>query len=384
LNFTVDALARLSCPAGKDRQYVYDGKVPTLAYVVSSKGARAFYVVKKISGRTQRIRLGGAGDIGIDQARRLALKVNSTVADGADPLAAKRALKDSETVQQLFDRYYADLSAGGAKPSTLRTHKSRFDTCLDALHGRKVLSIHEADVRQAHVQIGKDHGHVSANRAVQLLRGMFNWARMANPVGKGAVDLYSEHSRERFLNADEMRRLFLALDDENISEPIRQFVRLCLFTGARRSNVAAMHSSEIDLNNRTWCIPGTKSKNREAIRIHLSEPALKIIAPRLKHPSGYIFPGKGKCGHLVEPKRSWDRILKTAGLEDVRLHDLRRSLGSWMAAGGSSLAIVGKALGHRSQDSTKIYARLDLSAVRQGVDAATAAMLTAAENARVA
>jgi integrase len=374
INFSIPALERLTCPDGRDRVYIFDNKVPGLAVAVTAGGAKVFYVIRKVAGRKERVRLGGV-ELSIEQARKLAMKINGTIADGANPAAAKRVLRESETLQELFDRFAADLEARKASPATLRTDASRFDTCLAAMASRRVLSIREGDIRQAHQRIGKENGHVSANRSIQLLRRMFNWARLPNPVTRGAVDLFAERSRERFLTGDELRRLFLALDDENISGEIRDFVRVCLFTGARRSNVAAMHVSEIDVPNRTWTVPQAKSKNRQAIRIHLSEPALKIITPRLNHPSGFVFPGDGKTGHLIEPKRSWARILKVAGLDDVRIHDLRRSLGSWMAAGGSSLAIVGKALGHRSQDSTKIYARLDLSAVRESVDAAAAAML---------
>ena len=89
------------------------------------------------------------------------------------------------------------------------------------------------------------------------------------------------------------------------------------------------------------------------------------------------FPGTGKTGHLTKPDLRWAAICKNAGLENLRLHDLRRTLGSWQAAGGTSLAIIGKTLGHRSQQATAIYARLELNPVRVSVNAAPKAMLAA-------
>ena len=93
--------------------------------------------------------------------------------------------------------------------------------------------------------------------------------------------------------------------------------------------------------------------------------------------SPWVFPHKTKCGHITEPKNAWARICKSAKLSDLRIHDLRRTLGSWQAAGGSSLHVIGKSLGHRNQATTAIYARLNLDPVRESVNRATAAILAA-------
>lgn len=92
----------------------------------------------------------------------------------------------------------------------------------------------------------------------------------------------------------------------------------------------------------------------------------------------YVLPGNGRTGHLVEPKKGWSHILKDAGIENLRIHDLRRTLGSWQAITGASLTIIGKSLNHKSPQTTAIYARLDLDPVRASVKKATNAILTAA------
>jgi integrase len=81
---------------------------------------------------------------------------------------------------------------------------------------------------------------------------------------------------------------------------------------------------------------------------------------------------------LTEPKKGWQRILDRAGIGDLRIHDLRRTLGSWQAKTGASLAIIGKSLNHKNQNTTAIYARLDLDTVRDSVNTATTAMMAAA------
>jgi integrase len=92
-----------------------------------------------------------------------------------------------------------------------------------------------------------------------------------------------------------------------------------------------------------------------------------------------FFPAlTGKTGHLVEPKKAWKRLLDRAGLSNLRIHDLRRTLGSWQAKTGASLLVIGKSLNHKSTQSTAIYARLDLEPVRESINLATTAMLNAA------
>ena len=140
-----------------------------------------------------------------------------------------------------------------------------------------------------------------------------------------------------------------------------------------------MRWEELNLARATWIIPAEKSKSGEAVHVALTPPVLRILKERkLNSISEWIFPGTGRSGHLVEPKSAWKRILKRAGLTDLRLHDLRRTLGSWQAATGASLPIIGKSLGHKSLQATQIYARLNLDPVRDAVNTATNAMLAAA------
>ncbi len=71
----------------------------------------------------------------------------------------------------------------------------------------------------------------------------------------------------------------------------------------------------------------------------------------------------------------WKRILDRAGIKDLRLHDLRRTLGSWQAATGANSFMIGRTLCHKSTQSTAVYARLNIDLVRDSVEKATQAML---------
>lgn len=96
-----------------------------------------------------------------------------------------------------------------------------------------------------------------------------------------------------------------------------------------------------------------------------------LTARKWAFESAYMFEGSGASGHLADPKKAWARILKEAGIDNPRIHDLRRTLGSYQAATGANGYIIGKSLGHRSQQSTAIYARLSLDPVRESVNKAT-------------
>ena len=142
----------------------------------------------------------------------------------------------------------------------------------------------------------------------------------------------------------------------------------------------AMRWSDINVEQNIWRIPPDESKSSEAMNVPLIEPAIAILQKRKsKTNSIFVFPGDGGTGHLVEAKRAWKTLLKSAGLTNVRLHDLRRTLGSYQTIGGTSLTIVGKTLGHKSHEATQVYARLNLDPVRASMEKAVDLMMASKE-----
>lgn len=266
---------------------------------------------------------------------------------------------------------------------TAISHRSRFDTCLDDWSDRQLASIHRSEVVALHARLGEERGRTTANRAIQLLRAVFNHAtislglEISNPGSR--IEMFREQPRERFLSGDELPEFFEALEAEP-DESFRDFFAICLWTGARRGNVQSMRWADLDLAKGTWTIPAEQFKTRRSIAVVLCPQALEILRRRRKLlGDDWVFPSHGRCGHLIEPKAAWDRIRRRAGLPGLRIHDLRRTLGSWQAALGASLPIIGKSLGHTQAQTTMIYARLDLSAVRESVNAATAAIAATAK-----
>ena len=226
---------------------------------------------------------------------------------------------------------------------------------------------------------GKRAGIYCANRVLALLRAMLNKAEEIGYTGPNpahGVKQFPETARDRFLQLGEMEMFFKALESE--SELFKHFFLLSLLTGARKSNVLAMRWDELDLLGGYWRIPDPKRGG--PVMVPLIGPALAILTERRKAAQGspWVFPGHRRGTHLCNPQKAWARVLKTAKLENLRPHDLRRSLGSHMACANTSMNIIGAVLGHRpGSAATAVYARLADSPQRQAMTAAATAMLTA-------
>ncbi len=140
-----------------------------------------------------------------------------------------------------------------------------------------------------------------------------------------------------------------------------------------------MKWAHINFDRKVWVIPNEETKTDEDYEIPLVQAALDILERRRKNLNPFVFPGTGKKGHFSDPKKAWKRILTKARIENLRIHDLRRSLGSWQAATGANLSIIGKTLSHKNVSTTAIYAQLSIDPVREAMNKATDAMFSASK-----
>lgn len=379
-NFTRAMIDAMELPLKRTR--FSDTKVRGLTLMVWPTGGKVFYFYRKVTGRPVEVKLGAFADLSIEQARSKAQELNVAAANGQDPAAVANRPRGEATFATMFE-WYMEFHSRKRKITSDEDEKT-YRRYLEDLGKRPPSRIARTDLRQLHHRIGEDHGPYAANRMLALVRSVFNKA-IAHDQFEGAnpaigVEMHAEASRERRLMPGEIPTFLRALEDE-INEDIRDYVYLSLFTGARQANVLAMRWDEVDLASRTWRI--TKTKNGQPQVIPLQAPELNILAVRRKvHKGPWVFPGRenrSSGGHMVNPMRGWKRILDRAGLKDLRLHDLRRTLGSWMADTGSAENIIGKTLGHKSPAATAIYARLSLDPVRAAKDKAIDALLLAGE-----
>jgi integrase len=396
INFTKALIDKLPSPE-KGWTYYRDDKTPSLNIGVGSTGIKTFFLYKRINNKPERIKIGRYPETTIEQARNKAMELHGQIAKGKNPAELKRGKRDEMTLQELFGLYIERY----AKPHGLKTLPdilANFDCYLGKLdtprkkHGRervkpegavdwskrKISAITHQAVSKLHHDIGTKTGTTIANRVVELLRAVFNRCSrlklidMPNPAE--GIELFSEVKRDRFLQGDEITRFFAALASE--TEQNRDFFLLALLTGARKTNVLSMRWEDISLDQGRWRVPGEVSKNGQPMVIPITQAALEILKRRKQAAiSDFVFPGAGRTGHMTSPKRAWQSIVENSEIENIRPHDLRRSLGSWMVNTGASIAIIGGALGHKDAKSTEIYARLATDPVKDAMQKAQDAML---------
>ncbi len=253
-----------------------------------------------------------------------------------------------------------------------------FDKYCTALHKKELAQLTKADIVKWHQQIGERHGPYQANRAYQLIRSLFRVADEIGYTGQNpctGVRQFPENSRERFLMPDELKKFHAAVMEE---PPLwRDLIFMLLFTGQRKKNVCRMQWKDLDFERGLWYVAGEQLKNGSPLVVVLSTQAVEILNDRIASPSKHetwVFPSERGTGPVVDPKKAWERIRARSGLTDVRMHDLRRTLGSWQALTGTTLQVIGKSLGHRSMKATEIYARLTTDPVREAVEKATEKM----------
>lgn len=423
-NFTIETINKLPIPAKGLASYK-DTQNPALQLYVTPTGAKTFFFRKRIRGRDQRIKVGAFPNLSISQARSQIILLAAEVEKGLDPLAEKRkqtanARTLGEQCEIYIERYCKQRNKRWAD------RKKEIEKYLRPLLKAQLNSITREEVECLHMKIG-ERAPIMANRVMALLRSVFNYAikkgwEGANPVL--GVEWFRETSRDRFIQPEEIPFVLKAIEEETLT--MKDFFLMLLLTGARKGDVQKMRWEQIDFDYCSWRIPETK--NGQPLLLALTERAIEILKSRKENSdSPWVFPQKGRptlC--VVSPQKTWERIraratiqmwkenpkwktiveevknlnlpttqakVKTTiskiqqsaekqnvalptGLLDVRIHDLRRTFASYQAMTGSSLQIIGKSLGHKSQQATQIYARLNLDPVRSSVEKAVETMFS--------
>lgn len=379
INFSITALTNITPPAS-GRDVYHDIKTPGLELRVTHSGTMTFSVFKRLkNGHPERVTLDRYPAINVEQARKLAGRTFTAISEGVSLAAVKRAHKEEMTFGELFDQYLERH----AKPNkvTYREDQQRYNQYLEQpLGSKKLSSIDQKAIREIHSKITREGtGHpVVANRVLAVISTTFGrgieWGYVKENPAIG-VRRNKEQSRDRFVQPEEKQKFFAALDQE-LNTVVRDFIFIALFTGARKNNVLAMKWSDVDLDRRIWRIAMTKNGTPQ--NVVLVEAVIERLKARRaaadKDPI-FVFPGKGKTGHLAVPTKGWLRVLEAAGVANLRIHDLRRTIGSWQAMEGASLPVIGKSLNHKTPQATAVYARLHNDPVRESMEKATKALL---------
>lgn len=356
---------------GTGQDIRWDDELPGFGVRIFPSGAKSFVLSYRVAGRKHIMTVSGYGRYTVDEARKLARKHLVMIDEGRDPLEARKKDAQGETVKDLCAAYIERH----AKPHKHSWPKdqSRIDNhLLPAWGSRKAKSITGADVAALHSTIGRDAPY-EANRTLALISKMFELAR--HPYGfvpndhinpARGIKRFPEQKRDRWINPEELPRLAQAIDLEpNIY--VRMALWLYLLTGVRKGELLSAKWTDIDWNREELRLGETKTGRVHYVPLSAAAIAILRDLPRLEG-NPYILPGHIHGRPLVNINKPWTRIRKAAGVEDIRLHDLRRTVGSWLAQSGNSLHLIGRVLNHSNQSTTAVYARFGQDHVRQALE----------------
>jgi integrase len=349
-----------------EKDYItFDAELPGFGVRIMPSGKRFFLIQYRRHGRTRRVMIGQFGPVTAENARREATRLLGQVRGaGGDPAAQRDAERLAVTVKELGQRFLKEHVAARCKPSTRREYRRSVELFIDPFFGnRRVRSVQPADIAELHGSMA--HIPYQANRTLGVLCKMMNLAetwgmrdRHTNPCED--IERYPEHKRERFLSGNELQRLGSVLAQAETEQTESRYAvsafRLLLLTGCRLSEIQRLEWRHVNIDDGELHLPDSKSG---AKTVHLGESALEVLRDLQRVPGNpYVIVGKREGAYLSDLQHPWRRLRAAAGLNGVRIHDLRHTFASGGLAVGEGLSMIGKLLGHTQIQTTARYAHL--------------------------
>ncbi|MXN63874.1 tyrosine-type recombinase/integrase [Stappia sp. GBMRC 2046] len=389
MKLTKRAIDAINAPAS--RTMVWDDDLPGFGLRIEASGRKTFICRYRFGSVRRQVTIGRYGVVTPDAARQEAKRILWAVAQGEDPASERDRKRKAATLGDLIEQFLEEHGQK-LKPATREDYARALRTyVVPALGHLKAEQVSAADLNRVHLSLA-DRPY-RANRVMAYLGSVYGWAARQGHVPRGfnpASDIqkFREAGRERYLTGDELKRLGDALHEaETVGLPwtirahgetskhvpkngpqrvvypvyVTGAIRLLLLTGCRLGEILNLRWEEVDLDRGFLWLTDSKTGRKGVI---LSEAACDLLRS-LPRVGAYVIPGQTPDRPRHDLKKPWDQIRTAAGLDGVRLHDLRHTHASIGAASGLGLPIVGKLLGHRSSLTTQRYAHLADDPVRR-------------------
>lgn len=384
-------------PADKD-VVVFDDQIPGFGLRVVPSGVRSYMVqYRNAQGRSRRLTIGKHGAVTADGARTKARRILDAVRDGKDPVAERRAFLEAPTVDDLLDRYIAEHVMKRNRATTAEEVKRLIKRHIRPQLGRhKVAAVTRQDVSKLHRGLAGTPRQ--ANFVLAICSKAFSLAELwsmrpdgSNPCRR--IERNPEHHRERFLSAEELARLGATLrmaEQEGLPWTVNETkpkakhlpkaenrrtiyprvttaaVELLLYTGCRLSEVLNLRWDQVDLEAGTIRLDQTKAGRPQTVVLNV--PARQVLKGMTKvKGSPWVLPSRDDAKRPLSKaaiEAAWQRIRTTAGLADVRLHDLRHTVGTYAGQTGANAFLVRDLLRHKNLAVTGRYVNRDDDPVR--------------------
>jgi integrase len=368
---------------GADRYLIWDAELKGFGLLVLPSGVKSYvFDYRTPEGIKHRITIGQHGAWTPDQARKKAEDFRQIVRNGGDPLGAKRALRQSETVGDLLDAYLASQDFADKAASTQAIDRGRIERHLRPIFGRRhahLVTDHDVKRALAAIREGKTAADIktgkrgrarvtggagTARMAIDLLRVVFNWAKV-KPNPCDGVRTGTSGTREIILDdAADYARLFETLDsmerELRIRPAVADAIRVIALTGMRRGEAANLRWSHVELKQGRIVLPPQSHKTGKRTGkpriINLPAAAQAIISRQpVGEDNDYVFaPTRGNGAMSLS--HVWRKVREGADLpEGIGLHGLRHSVASHLAMGGAQAAEIMTAMGHRQLSTVQRY-----------------------------
>lgn len=348
----------------------WDRRLTGFGVRVYPTGGKVYIAQARGKDGPKRVRVGRHGVVNADQARKRAALIIARVKAGEAPVTERMVARSvGPTVAEVAKRYLNEHAAVRYKPGTAAWTRTAVHRHIVPAFGKLAMAdVERAQVVALHQRLCRTP--TMANKVIRTLSLMYRLAEGWGVVPQGCnpcrtVIKYPERKRERFLTDQEFGRLGQVLEEATIrggaSVSAITALRLLMLTGCRKNEILTLRWEHVALDMGELRLPDTKTGART---VPLSPPAVKLLAglPRIET-DPWVFPGRKPGTHLRTLDDAWQVIRERAGLEDVRIHDLRHSFASRALALGESLPMIGKLLGHSQIETTARYAHLARDAV---------------------
>ncbi|GAB5459328.1 MAG: site-specific integrase [Henriciella sp.] len=390
-----------SLPTKSSRYIAWDSEVSGFGLRVMPSGSKSYILQYRIgrgrSAKTRTITLGKLDSLTPEAARRAARDYKAQARLGQDPFQTQEQIKHqgSQTFGELFETWKLKSAHISRRTGALRKPGNvKLDIDRLTIHVLPLLKDKPIDkIKLAHIADLRDQitkgttrtykktksrgvrratgGAGTAKRTIGILSSVFAFAVENELLDRNpckGVRLAPGKKNERFLTEAEAARLGQVLKKWESRENARQavtIIRLLSLTGARRSEISELKWSEIDFEQGFLRLGDTKT----GLSIRpISKLALDLLARQAREGQKWVFPASTGRSAYQGLGKIWRQIRSEAGLDDVRLHDLRHSFASFGAAKGLSLPMIGALLGHKSFATTQRYAHLTNSAAQRAAD----------------